>query len=916
MLANSNPKWELRVSLQELQSTNKIVGLASSHVIRTLDRFMNNDDLEDKVREIKQEISYLQKEKSNKENKDLLRTKKHELFKLLYLPHLTSIHIDKYKHYDKLNEGFSITVYDDVSGEVISNTHYKRFLSTSASIKKSEVFYIDEDWKEAMIENLNCSRDMSKKFVAAKLSAYMALAMSSSNPVTNTYNVVVVNDVEHDIKTSVLELDDSQQEEPIIKQIDDYTMNLNCSDGFGFIDPDFAEIWASDLHLDYVPGGFITRQAFCKGVLARFPFKEFAHEYGHDTITDIWGKVWNIDDVDIILTESMLKLANSYSSWDDYYNKTQEHGYTFSITKYTPKTLDMERTTNYQFIQALDLSDEDIYNFLKPTIDEIKDIKGSDWRKSLVYLRGMSLNEDSDVIRNDYTTAMMIEPRIIKDSYVRASINNMIEKRINDAKKGTIKVRGNYQTLIIDPILLAQNMFGMELNGLLKAGEFHSGFWNNLGVDKVVCMRAPQVSYNNIVRANLIQNNDTKRWYRYINDLFILNGYDETCARASGADCDGDTFFSTDNEYIIKGAKREAPAVICLQKSASKIECDEKSFIDADKILLKGDVENVGVVTNRATAIESFKANFEVGSKEWLELDYRVKACIALSQNSIDCAKGIKIEYGFPKSWIQQKPNQILDNDSEDEITKKQFYQKLACDKKPYFFIYVYEDLYKEYTKFKRDENKRCMWTYGKTLDELMINAETEEEKLAVHYYNRKKIVDESPSLMNKVAWIIEKEFKNFKMDKITSEEYVDLLKSDVTYKEEDYVKVRALYDDYLKYIVKMRTTFDKCKFDAGEKEFAQNEALSTLIQKLNDVCSNQKELCNMVIDVCYKDIKKSKHFSWLICGDQIIQNLLDKNDRKLQYPIMVEDEEYDFMYKGYKFKLHSKGVDSDELHH
>ena len=118
--------------------------------------------------------------------------------------------------------------------------------------------------------------------------------------------------------------------------------------------------------------------------------------------------------------------------------------------------------------------------------------------------------------------------------------------------------------------------------------------------------------------------------------MIVVNGYDATCARMSGCDFDGDTAFTTDNKYIIKGTKRESLPVICLQKSADKVVCEETSFINADKILLKGDVEDVGTVTNRATAIESYKAKFPYGSKEWLELDYRVQACIAISQSSIE----------------------------------------------------------------------------------------------------------------------------------------------------------------------------------------------------------------------------------------------------------------------------------------
>lgn len=537
-LSEPKSKRMLRVSIQDLMANNEIVSVASSHMTRVLDIYTRNGFNEQEVVELKKKIGFLSGQENTTENREKLKQYKKDLFLKQFVPHIVNIQIKKFKHYDLLNKGFKITIYDEHTGEIISDVSYKRLLSTSASIKKNEVFYINEEYREQIMNNLECGYNKESKFVPAKLSAYMALTMSSSNPVTNTYNVCVVNDIEHTITTPVLELDDSQQEEPIITQIDDYKMNLNCSDGCGLIDPIFAETWAKNLHLDYVPSAFITRQAFCKGVLSRFPFKEYCEEYNIKYIEDVWGKKWEVDSIDIILTTSMLKLSSSYSSWEEYFNKATLNHYTFAVTKYTPKTLDMERTTNYQFIQGLDWTDEDIKGFLQPTLDEITDIKGMDHRKALVYLRGMSLNEDSDVIREDYTTALMINPLLMKDSYVQTSIHNMIKKRIDDIKKGTVKVRGNYQTAIGDPILLMQSITGQELNGLLKAGEFYSNFWNQLNVDYVIGFRAPQVSYNNIARMKLKNTNEMKRWYRYLGEVFILNGYDATTARMSGMDFD------------------------------------------------------------------------------------------------------------------------------------------------------------------------------------------------------------------------------------------------------------------------------------------------------------------------------------------------------------------------------------------
>lgn len=917
-LSDPKSKWTLRVSVQDLQAQNQIVNISSSHVTRVLDKMTHNGFSEERVQELKIEIKELSRKQNSKETRSRLKNAKNELFMLQYIPHIVSINIVKFKHYDSLNNGFRIILYDEYTGEIISDTKYARFLSTSASIKKSEVFYIDERYKEQMIENLECDYNKESKFVPAKLAAYMALAMSSSNPVRNTYNVCVVNDFEHKITTPVLELDDSIQEEPVIRQIDDYQMDINCNDGYGFIDPDFANYWAEDLHLDYTPSAFISRHAFCKGVLARFPYKEFAKENNVSTITDVWGKVWNIDDVDVILTTSMLKLSKSYGSWDEYYTKALKYHYTFSITKYTPKTLDMERTTNYQFIQGLDWDLDDIKGFLQPTLDEITDVMGNDYRKALVYLRGMSLNEDSNVLRDDYTTALMINPLLMKDSYIQTSIHNMIKKRIDDCKKGTIKVRGNFQTVIGDPMLLAQHMLGLPIKGLLNADEFYCNFWNKLGVDYVIGFRAPQVSYNNIARMPLKNTEDMQKWYRYLGEVFIINGYDATMARMSGMDMDGDSVFTTDNPYIIKGANREALPVVCLQKAADKVQCTEDDFIKSDKLMLEGKIENVGVITNRATAIESYKSNFEYGSKEWLELDYRVRACISLSQNSIDAAKGIKIEYGFPKSWILDKPNEIKGNDTQEEKERKQFYSRIVADKKPYFFIYIYDGVKKEYTTLMKKENKRCLRKFGKTLEEVIENPETQEEVDAVKYYYKKCPIDKSPGVVNQIAWYVEDYFKGLRFDKLKSNEYTALLKTEMEYQADTYENCLPVYKQYLNEIKLMTSSLTVARADFDEKTEARNSAMDSIKDSLNEISNNEEELCNIVIDMCYQDIKTSKHFAWSMCGNKIINNLLEKNGGYVEYPIMVEDDskEYDFIYKGYKFKMFRKEVDSSELYH
>jgi hypothetical protein len=187
-----------------------------------------------------------------------------------------------------------------------------------------------------------------------------------------------------------------------------------------------------------------------------FDFHKFAREVAKtDTIKDVWGNTHNINDIDLILTTSMLKLWDSYSSIDDYLEKAQRNNHTFALTKVTPHKLDEEQTLNYQFLQSLELTDEDVDELCEPLLTEIEDVMNKDYRKTLLYLRGVDLKE-STVLRPpyDFTTAMMLDPTMLNDPYVYSKIKHNIKNRIDTAKMGVIPVKGNFSIVSGDPYIL------------------------------------------------------------------------------------------------------------------------------------------------------------------------------------------------------------------------------------------------------------------------------------------------------------------------------------------------------------------------------------------------------------------------------------------------------------------------------
>ena len=226
-----------------------------------------------------------------------------------------------------------------------------------------------------------------------------------------------MNDCITHFKDDVIVIDDSGDGEPTLTHVNDYEIEHNDSDGYGLMSPSYSRKINQFLNdTDDTLSGFTVRYAWTKGMVYTFDFVEFAEKIaGNYIIRDAWGQDRDIRQADLILTTSMLKLWDSYSSCDDFYSKSQENHYKFCATKSTPLSLESVHNTNYQFLQSYDLSDDELKELCQPTIDEIKDALGLDYRKSLVFLAGHSLTDKGVEYLDNYIKALMVEPAIIND---------------------------------------------------------------------------------------------------------------------------------------------------------------------------------------------------------------------------------------------------------------------------------------------------------------------------------------------------------------------------------------------------------------------------------------------------------------------------------------------------------------------
>lgn len=873
-------------------SGGELISLSDSTTLRFIDELNKLEDNESKIKELKDKIKHMGKSANKKVIKELYE----QLYTLQFKSDYMCLIIDKASDYwHAYRKGFKI-----------NGIKYKRLLATTGGVKSKTIVFVSERLQDELRNRIDNGRNPGKEMIPAKFGAYEALSCSSSIVVSDPCNILVVKDCEVDIIEDVITLNDFNAGEPELLHKKGEAIHKNVSDGFGLMMPWRAARWALDLGLDYIPSGLNTRAyAFEKGMLVTFDFIDFAKKHDKFMTYDAWGKEVDIRNYDVILTTSMLKLWDSYTGYEDYISNCKKNNYKFCISKICPAILDNERDLNYQFIQSYRLTDEEIQGLIQPTIDEIKEILGMDYRKSLLFLKGMGLNsENINTYASDFVTALMIDKNMINDPYVRNRIHSMLRKRINEAKTGVIKVNGNYQLACGDPYALCQSILGLPVTGILKKGEFFSKYWADKKVDNVVCFRAPMTCHNNIRKMQIIDTEETGYWYKWINTMLIFNSWDTAAEAMNGEDFDSDQNFTTDNAILLKNT-RELPTIMCAQKKADKKIITEEDLIQAN---IDSFGDEIGLYTNGITSQFDMQSQFDTESEEYNVLDYRIMCGQLFQQNAIDKTKGI-ISKPRPSEWFDSKSNPIKPTDKEEEKKKKEFNKKIAADKKPYFMRYIYPQLMKSYKDYMESANQKCICEFKLTLIGLMEKPDkTTQECDFIDYFEKRMPVSNGNCIVNKICRIFENQFDNYLTPLKSDLEFdYSILKSDAVYNNKQYRTIEALYKEYNDELQKYQQRAKKERISKDDINVTRGILSLKFEQECSIACPDNHVLTNIVLDLCYKS-KNSKQFAWDVCGETIINNLLKKNDYIIWFP--EESDEGDILFNGKRFIMRNKKLE------
>ena len=759
---------------------------------------------------------------------------------------------------DNIKDFRRATKHDGIN---INGHNFRRFVGTSSGLKNNSLIFVNSEVIDELNRRCECDRK-EIKILPAKLETYKALTHSASQPICDPNGILVVHDCITHIMSDVISIDDAPGDslEPIVKEVRGQAIENNTSDGFNLCTIGYMQRISESLGLDYVPSGVCLRNAWLKGMLYPFPIVEFCekHNGGNYIVQDIWGHDRDIRNIELILTESSLKLWEAYDSIESYINAYHKNGYCFAVTKIAPHELEDQRELNYQYLQSYEFEDEDIKELCAPTVKYLKDAHGADYQSALKFL-GIAGGAE----RSTWQRALYSSEYMLHDPYVIDQIHRMIKNKIDEAKIGKLIVHGNYQIASGDPFALMQSICNKPITGLLRAGQIYSDYWSKEDVNEVVVFRSPMTSHNNICKCEVVNNEQTAYWYQYMSNIMILNGFDTMCQSLNGCDYDGDLLFSSNDPTLVRKHRKTLPIVCEQHKTEKKIPTEEDILASN----WNGMGNKVGTITNKITAMMETQSHFPRGSDEWLELQRRIECGQKHQQDEIDRIKGI-IAKPMPPYWYNASAAKKIDD-----------YQLSICtSKKPYFMIYVYDDYRRDYKKYIEECNSSAIEKFCKTYQDILEEPNpSEEETKFIEFIQKRNPFGVGLCAMNRICYYIENEFNGLvsKLKKTSSFDY-KVFKYDIGVNEES---LEDLWQLSLEYKKRIETFKKRNKYNVTKEELnnQRKHMRRDFKERAKNICPDDKQRFNLILDICYK-YDGYKQFCWDCIGDEIVKRLEELN--------------------------------------
>lgn len=522
--------YSIDISFKEAKKNGEVITINNSQLLRTIFSYKKREFDQNELDSLVKESKRVKNRTNNEENRKILLEIAKKIENMLFIEDLVSISFDNKAHYLQIVKR---------NGFYVNGIKFTPFMASAGMVRKNTALFINNNIKHQIMDILDCGRNENVPMVVAKFGAYFSLYSSSTLPVSFPKFAVVPDKEFENLRrvNYVKYLGKGVDDE--VKQIK-YTMKSNMWDGQGLISPALAKKWSDELDMDYTLSATVIRAPYLKGMVTVFDMHKFANEVAHTyEFTDYYGNIQDIREIDLIVSESMFKLANAYESTEYYIEQCHKNNLGFGIATVNRDVEKSYSRTSYQFLQVLNLSDADVADLCEPTVNWFRNLTGASAEDMILYATGESsvtpeLFKNMDV----YIKALVINPELAKDKYIQTRFVRSLSKKKKESYMGSLLVNANYQFMISDPYLQMCHVFDLHCDPLLEEFEHYSHYWLEEGVKKVAAIRSPIVHHSEVNILNFKDTPKTRKWYEHIKSgiIYPANGIGMDCAIHGGAD--------------------------------------------------------------------------------------------------------------------------------------------------------------------------------------------------------------------------------------------------------------------------------------------------------------------------------------------------------------------------------------------
>lgn len=485
-------------------------------------------------------------------------------------------------------------------GFICDKIKFCRFKRSSGSSRVGKCLFIDEKLYRRIHKWEMCGLKVreGEEVDLAALEAYIALTLSSiiGTITIKPENFLVIDDYKSVFKDKVIAVR-ADENGKLVSRPEDVDVSNSIWDGQSLID--------KSLMGEYQDKGMVLlRNRFFKSACFNCNLQEFFRENNITNVTQLKGKTIakNLSDIKIITTPSSIKYCKfgSIKQWLDCLNAEGE----FGVVKHEKPThfFDGEMVQiHYQLLNTLQMNQEEINELVKPSLEYLSLIQNEP-SAMRYHLKYGSINDQIEEITS--TNDIIYKMLGISDKFSQTKLyydftSDISQSFRKNLRKGHLLVRGNYSTLLGNPVEMLYESIG-RFDGKSMIGEgnvFSKHFADN---QTILGSRSPHVTMGNVWLTHNTYNSDIQKYFNITDEIICINSINENVLmRLSGADFDSDTVLLTDNPILISAAQRNydkflvPTSLVEAKKVVRKYTKAEQSDLD-----IKTSVNKIGEIVN------------------------------------------------------------------------------------------------------------------------------------------------------------------------------------------------------------------------------------------------------------------------------------------------------------------------------